>query len=339
MKQMLAFKRELEEVKRDQEKTAEETDKLRQQYREALKKRLKDSEQRVKRLEKLAEEAKRDVEAAQPGITYRAEPEFEQSKDSLEDLQRALGMKELGAAYDSSQRAAPSVERLSRYLDEDVQIAQQTPGFTRRDPAKVREAQRSASKAVPKVRQIRDELAQLFPDPRTILPQGEQQKMEGLTQRQSQLEQRAGELQRKLQELMQQAPIFPPSAPGQLSEGRGHMGQAAGELAQKNPQRGHGQQELAIDALHRFQQGLEEAAKRGQRGGQQGMGFPFPFGEQGGEQDGEGRDPSREKVAIPGAEAHKVPEEFRKDLLDAMKQGSPERYRSEVQHYYEELVK
>ena len=39
------------------------------------------------------------------------------------------------------------------------------------------------------------------------------------------------------------------------------------------------------------------------------------------------------------AEAYKVPEEFRKDLLDAMKQGAPERYRGEVQRYYEELVK
>jgi len=70
------------------------------------------------------------------------------------------------------------------------------------------------------------------------------------------------------------------------------------------------------------------------------MGFPFPFGDAGGgSEEGEGRDPAREKVNIPGAEAYKVPEEFRKDLLDAMKQGAPERYRSEVQRYYEELVR
>jgi hypothetical protein len=192
---------------------------------------------------------------------------------------------------------------------------------------------------VPKVRQIRDELAQMFPDPRTMMGPQDQQRMEGLTQRQSQLERRAGDLQRKLQELMQQAPIFPPNAQMQLGEGRGHMGQAASELAQKNPQRGHGQQELALDALSRFQKGLDEAAKRGQQRGGGGMGFPFPFGEQGGGEEGDGRDPSREKVNIPGAEAYKVPEEFRKDLLDAMKQGAPERYRGEVQRYYEELVK
>ena len=29
-----------------------------------------------------------------------------------------------------------------------------------------------------------------------------------------------------------------------------------------------------------------------------------------------------------------MPEEFRRDLLDAMKQGAPERYKGEVQRYY-----
>jgi hypothetical protein len=293
----------------------------------------------VSRLEKMAEEARRDVEGAQPGVTYRAEPEFDQARDALEDLRRALGMKELGSAFDSAQRATPAVERLSRFLEEDVAISQASPRFTHREPQKVRDAQRSAARAVPKVRQIRDELAELFPDPRSILGQDDQRKMDGLARRQSELEHRAGGLQRKLQELMQQAPVFPPNAQGQLGEGRGHMGQAAEELAQKNPQRGHGQQELALDALSRFQKGLEEAAKRGRaRSGE--MGFPFPFGDQGaGAEEGDGGDPSREKVAIPGAEAYKVPEEFRKDLLDAMKQGAPERYRGEVQRYYEELVK
>ena len=44
-------------------------------------------------------------------------------------------------------------------------------------------------------------------------------------------------------------------------------------------------------------------------------------------------------MEIPGADAYKVPDAFRKDLLDAMRQGAPEAYRAEVQRYYEELVK
>jgi hypothetical protein len=339
MKEMLAFKDQLEKVKAEQEKAAGETEKIREKYRSAIQKRVKDAEDRVKKLEKLAQDARQDVVAAQPGVTYRAEPEFDQSKDTLDDLSRALAMRELGSAYDTVQRAMPAVERLARFLEEDVALSQQNPAFTRRPPGVVREAQRNASRAVPKVREIRDELAQLFPDPRNVLSQQEQQKMDQLSRRQGELEQRAGDLQRKLQELMQKAPVFPPNAQGQLGESRGHMGQAASELGQKNPQRGHGEQELALDALSRFQKGLEEAAKRGKgQGG--GQGFPFPFGDTGGgEESGDGRDPAREKVNIPGAEAYKVPEEFRKDLLDAMKQGAPERYKGEVQRYYEELVK
>jgi hypothetical protein len=95
-----------------------------------------------------------------------------------------------------------------------------------------------------------------------------------------------------------------------------------------------------MDALARFRKGLEDATKNMQPGGG-GGGFPYPFAsnDSGEGQGGEGFDPSREKVKIPGAEAHKVPEAFRKDLLEAMKQGTPERYRPDVQRYYEELVK
>jgi len=338
MKEMLAFKADLEKVKTEQEKTAAETDTIRQKYRKALQERMREAEEKLKRLGELAAEAREDVESARPGVTYRAEPEYDQAREALSSLERALGMKELGAALETALRAAPATERLARFLEEDLALSEQNAAYTKREPGKVREAHRNAARAVPKVREVRDELTKLFPDPRSVLGPGDQKRMEGLSRRQGELEQQAGALQRKLQELMQKAPVFPQEAPGQLGETRGHMGQAAGELAQKNPQRGHGQQEQALDALARFQKGLEEAAKRGKgRGG--GTGFPFPFGDTGGGEEGEGSDPSREKVNIPGAEAHKVPEEFRKDLLEAMKQGAPERYRGEVQRYYEELVK
>jgi hypothetical protein len=339
MKEMLAFKDALEQVKGAQEQAARETEAVEKRYKDALAQRAKQAAEKVRRLEKLAGEARRDVEAAQPGVTYRAEPEYDQSREALADLERALGMRELLSAYETAQRASPAVERLARFLEEDVALAEHNPAYTRRDPQAVRDAQGRAREAVPKTREIRDELAKLFPDPRSVLGEGDQKKMEALSRRQAELAQRAGDLQQKLAELMQQAPVFPPTAPGQLGETRGHMGQAASQLGNKNPQRGHGEQELALDALERFRKGLEEAARRGQGGGG-GTGFPFPFADSGGrEEGGEGMDPSREPVKIPGAEAHKVPEEFRRDLLEAMKQGTPERYRGDVQRYYEELVR
>jgi hypothetical protein len=338
MKEMLAFKDALEKVQAEQRNVAGDTAAVKKKYAEALQKKAKDAEARVKKLQRLAGEARHEVEQAQPGVTYRAELEYDQAREGLADLERALGMRELQAAYETAQRATPSVERLARFLEEDIPLAEQNPAYTRRDAGQVRDAQGHVRQAVPKAREVRDELSRLFPDPRQVLSQPDQQKLDQLSRRQGQLEQQAGELQRKLSELAQKAPIFPPSAMGQLGESRGHMGQATAQLGNRNPQRGHGEQQLALDALERFRKGLEEAAKQQGSGGS-GGGFPFPFADSGGEQGGEGFDPSREKVKIPGAEAHRVPEEFRKDLLEAMKQGTPERYRGDVQRYYEELVK
>ncbi|ACG75607.1 conserved hypothetical protein [Anaeromyxobacter sp. K] len=338
MKEMLAFKEQLEQVQSEQRRTAEETDQVRRRYRQKIADRMKGAEGDLKRLAELAGKARQDLDRAEPGVTMRAEPEFELSREALKDLERALGMRELEGAAEAVTRAQPSVERLAMELDEDAALGDRGAPLTGREPEQVAEARKHAMDAVPKVREIREKLQRMFPDPRQVLGQEEQRKLGELAQQQDQLERKAGRLQSQLYDLSQKAPVFPPSAQQELSESRGHMGEAAAELGARNPQRGHGQQELAMDALSRLQKGLEEAAKKG--GGQGGgQGFPFPFAESGGEQDGDGREASREKVKIPGAEAHRVPEEFRKDLLDAMKQGAPERYRGEVQRYYEELVK
>jgi hypothetical protein len=83
---------------------------------------------------------------------------------------------------------------------------------------------------------------------------------------------------------------------------------------------------------------MEEMAKGGD--GKGSGGFPMPFAEAGSRgQEGVDGEPSREKVEIPQGDASKAREEFRRDLLEAMKQGTPEPYQGEVKRYYEELVK
>jgi len=339
MKEMLAFKSQMEKLEQEQKDVAAETEKLRAEYRHKLAERIRQEEEELRRLHELAQSAQRDVEGARPGVTFRAQPDYETTRDALKDLERALGMRELEGANDAVRRAQPPLERLSRYLEEDASLLDSPP--VGRDRPQVDDAHRRVTRAVPKVREIRDELSRLFPDPRSLMSREDQQRLGELARRQGELESEAAQLQAALEELSRKAPVFPPAAQGQLGESRGHMGEAASELGNRNPQRGHGEQELALDALARFRKGLEDAAKSMQQGGgQQGMGFPFPFAEGGGnERAGDGLDPSREKVKIPGAEAHKVPEAFRKDLLEAMKQGTPERYKPDVQRYYEELVK
>ena len=45
-----------------------------------------------------------------------------------------------------------------------------------------------------------------------------------------------------------------------------------------------------------------------------------------------------EPVRIPGADESSAPRAWRQELLDAMKEKAPERFRDEVRRYYEELV-
>jgi hypothetical protein len=336
MKEMLAFKDQLEKLEQGQKDAAAQTEKIRAEYRRRIREQLRNAEDMLKRLHALAKSARDDVNDARPGATFRSEPDFEASAEALGDLERALAMRELDGANEAVRRAQLAVEALSRDLELD------SAGLVPVEPLqrpRLEDARRRVADAQPKVKEIRDELAKLFPDPKSVLSQEEQRRLGELSQRQGDLEQEAGRLQEALEALSKRAPVFPPQAQGQLGDSRGHMGQAAAELGDRNPQRGRGEQDLAMDALARFRKGLEDAAKSMQGGSGGGFPFPFAMGEGGSDGRGDGYDPSREKVKIPGAEAHKVPEAFRKDLLEAMKQGTPERYRSDVQRYYEELVK
>jgi hypothetical protein len=338
LKEMLAFKEELEKVQAEQRQVADETERVRAELRRRVADKLEQARRESRRLEQLAREARAELREAQPGVPTRAELDLETAQDALSDVERALAMKDLDASVEMAQRALGPSQRLAMMLEEDAAISKRFPGATNKDPLTLEGAQRHARDAARKIAQLGAELQQLVPDPRQALSPGDSARLSELTGRQGQLERKAGELQAKLGGLMQKAPVFPPSAPQLLGEARGHMGQATGELSQKNAQRGHGEQQAALDSLRRFEQGLEQMAKRGGASG--GGGFPFPFGEQGsGGQEGDGGEPTPEKVEIPGAEAHRIPEEFRKDLMEAMKQGAPERYRGEVQHYYEELVR
>ncbi len=44
-------------------------------------------------------------------------------------------------------------------------------------------------------------------------------------------------------------------------------------------------------------------------------------------------------VRIPGADESNAPRAWRQELMDAMKEKAPERFRDEVRRYYEELVR
>ena len=336
-RQLREFRKDLESVEREQEKVAAETEKVRNEYRKAAQQRLKRAEPALRKVDELARRAEAELRQSRAGTSPRSEDDFAQSRDRLDDLRKALSSRDLDAALEASRRALPPLQRLAVGLDDEATMSERFAQLQKRDPAELREAAEHARNAMPPARQAREELEKLLPDARTVLPQGEQQKLDRLAREQQALEGQAGRLQQKLDQLSQEAPVFPPQAGRELAEGRGHMQAAAGSLGQRNPQRGVGEQQEALGSLGRLRKGLEEMGKGGGKGG---GGFPFPYASSGGPQhEGMEGDPSREKVEIPQADASKTREQFRRDLLEAMKQGTPEPYQGEVKRYYEELVK
>ena len=53
----------------------------------------------------------------------------------------------------------------------------------------------------------------------------------------------------------------------------------------------------------------------------------------------EGAGASEEPIRIPGADDYKAPEQFREDILEAMKKRGPGGYDEMLKRYYEELIR
>ena len=71
--------------------------------------------------------------------------------------------------------------------------------------------------------------------------------------------------------------------------------------------------------------------------GMMGEGIPMPMPFRGRMEEGQ-FGASTEKVEIPSEEAYKVPKEFREDILNALKEGLPEKYKDLNKDYYQRLV-
>ena len=143
-------------------------------------------------------------------------------------------------------------------------------------------------------------------------------------ERQRQVAQGARRLQQRIGEKSQQIPGLPPEMGQKAGNAAQSMDQAAGSLDGQRPAEAQPGQQQAMNELNGLMEGLKKAAQpqRADRGD--------------GDKEGSQGRSSNKKVEIP--EAYEAPAEFRKDLLDAMKDKAPEEFQEQVKRYYESLV-
>ncbi|HUM10838.1 MAG TPA: DUF4175 family protein [Myxococcaceae bacterium] len=333
VKRYREFSDALKSTTDEQRQLAEQTRQVRDRYREQMRQRMKQAAAGLKEtLQKKADQVAQDYQRVGPNdLAPRFDSPLEQAKSELENLKSALKSDDFDLAAEAAQRAVRQAEELSRAGDQQRALDE-----AYQNPPDVREKSRKLAQRLEKdaetVRDIRKKLDQLFPPLSSQLGQADRQKLQELSQGQRKLGQRAQDLQQKMRQLEQMAPLFGEQGEEALQQISDRMAGATERLEGKDPQRGYGEQKAALDSLEQLQQSMQQSQRGGGKGG-----LPLPL-LAGGEQEG-GNELSRQKVEVPDADPNGAPREFRKDLLDAMKQGTPERYRDQVKQYYEELVK
>jgi hypothetical protein len=268
------------------------------------------------------------------------------AKEKTEELAKALAVSDLDQAAHSVDQALQQTEALQLASDRETVLRSLSDFDPTGDatgatvsPEQKTAARQHLQEATPLLKDVRDTLAKMLPDESTMLSKEDQARLGQLAREQANAREKQAGLQQKLRQIGSEAPIFDPAAQQAMDEAGDRMQAAQQSLALHRAGQAEGEEQGALQQLGK----LEQALREGTRGAGSG-GVPNPFsvaapGQMGGEGGDNGDLADREKVVVPGADQYRVPPEFRRDILDAMKQRAPEAYEEQVRKYYREIVK
>jgi hypothetical protein len=234
-----------------------------------------------------------------------AETANEAAQEGVRQIRRLLPAKEWSEAQ---RQAEDMLDRLiylqqisSRQIARSSEASPQLVGFADR-----------VGDAAGLTRELVAELARAIPRGSDVMSSEQSARSHTLGQRQGSVEDRTRSLSRELGRN--------DSVPGgerassELEEIAEQMRQAGQDMQQGSPHEGAGRAGEAAERLAKLRASVRQRPSEGARR-------------------------SREPVRIPDADAYKAPREWRQELMDAMREKAPEKFRDEVRRYYEELVK
>lgn len=162
-------------------------------------------------------------------------------------------------------------------------------------------------------RELAADLAGAIPHGAEVMSLEQRGRTRTLGQRQTGIEGKTRSLARELANRDDSVPGAA-QAKADLDEIADEMRQAGDDLAQGSAHEGSGRAGDIAERLAKLRQGLGQKPSTGARA-------------------------SRDPVRIPEADEYKAPREWRQELMEAMRERAPEKFRDEVRRYYEELVK
>ena len=231
--------------------------------------------------------------------------DLDRARDNVRQLRRQLPAKEWAESRKESERLVAGLRRVQGTLAErsaDKPASSSLDSYAQQ----INEAGAMAQ-------DLAADLAKLVPRSEEILTPGQREQARGMGERQDSIGDRTERLAQELDKRQGQVPGGE-VASSELGGIAGQMRQASKDLRQGAAVEGSGRAEEAAERLAKLRESM------GQR----------PLGS---------ARSAREPVRIPGADEYRAPREWREELMEAMREQAPEKFRDEVRRYYEELVR
>ncbi|HHT9114984.1 MAG: hypothetical protein HY607_09015 [Planctomycetes bacterium] len=264
-------------------------------------------------------------------------PQTEETLSHLEEMLKGWDAKEsLNLSKEMSQNLNQWNSRMQNTLEQ-------------KKVAKKEEVPEKDLEVAENVQDAANQNQQIIKDLESMMKSLEEQQVASLTQEDKDTMQQYAEKQKELQEdteeitetadkLSDQNPFMDEQADRQLDLASKSMGEAKEELDKNDVQGAVIDERESLYRLAEAKKGMEMAKERIAKG-MMGTGIPMPMQRPFHGRMDEGQfGASTEKVEIPSEEAYKVPKEFRQDILDALKEGLPEKYKDLNKDYYQRLV-
>jgi hypothetical protein len=312
------LKNELADLTQDQSDIAAGADRLWQRYADRADDLMRDQARETReKVGELIERLEKQVTRVPPdGLTQFSTEELALVKKRVDDVQEMLGDGDIAEALAMAKQAETGLETIEEELAAALEEEDDDSPWARRTG----ESLKAVKKARPLARKLIDQLEQSLPSPDEIMDPADRREMDKLRRGQQAVRERARRLAGKAQ---QHAADLPGTAGEEMQRGLAEAGEPMERAAEDMRTRD------ASGARHEARQAAEllEQTMKNARGAAR-------------QQERSGRGLRDEPVRIPGAEEYRPPEEFREQLLEAMKkEQAPDGYGELVRRYYEELIK
>jgi hypothetical protein len=316
------------------------------------------------------QESLRQLNEAQQQAFDTVQRRFEQELNDLARLagemwRRARQHPELDTAFqDAYQQLLRQLHAARQGLQEhelpqvteDLAEAERQLAWMRQRAERLSQPDRALQQQIARARQhmqaAQQALDSLPQDRQAMLTPSQSGRLGELGQSQGGLRHDTQTLQQEVQRLLPLMPFLPAELGQQLQEALPFMGEAQGALEGQRSQQALPPEQEALERLRNAQNGMQQAMQNmAQRGQMMGMSMPmlrqagrFPMPEfmpqpNVDEQQAGAAGASVRNFQLPDKEAYKVPRMFREDIMEALKQGYPERFKELIEQYYRNIVR